>query len=244
MGFFGSSKKPSTSNTTSNQQSTNSSATMFSTIETLQKRQMLLEKKIELELGQAKDKLSKNDQRGAKMCLRRKKTYEEQLELIYNQQAKLEMMQMKIESASLDVEVFTAQKAGASQIQRIYGGLSAEQIDQQIDQVRETMDNARDISDALAQPLGDEIDDADLDAELEELQQEELDKEATKVKSAQKAQTKQKAKSREDLQLEKELAALKAPTGKGKAPVQAAAEEEEEEDDEDAELRKLQAELA
>jgi charged multivesicular body protein 4 len=203
---------------------------------TMDKRIELLEKKIEAETALAKQKVSKGDRNGAKMCLMRKKTYEEQLNKLLVQRTNLEHLQMTHEQAIIDMEAFQAQQAAAAQLRKVYNGMSAEQVDAELDHVRDAVDDARVISDALAQPLGDVVDEGELEAELGELEQQDLDEKMLAAKAAAKTKTKTKAKAaREEDDLEKELDALQAPS-KGRP--------EEQELDEEAELAKLQAELA
>ncbi len=52
---------------------------------------------------------------------------------------------------------------------------SIDTVDNTMDQIREQMDIATEISDAIAQPLGDPIDEDELEAELAELEAENLD---------------------------------------------------------------------
>eukprot|EP00818_Percolomonas_sp_WS_P010985 CAMPEP_0117454078 /NCGR_PEP_ID=MMETSP0759-20121206/10600_1 /TAXON_ID=63605 /ORGANISM="Percolomonas cosmopolitus, Strain WS" /LENGTH=135 /DNA_ID=CAMNT_0005247223 /DNA_START=380 /DNA_END=787 /DNA_ORIENTATION=- len=70
-----------------------------------------------------------------------------------------EEMIAKFEEAALNVEVFQAQKSGAKNLKKAYGGIKPEDIDEQIADIQETMADAEDISNALAQPLGMEDDD-------------------------------------------------------------------------------------
>jgi len=49
------------------------------TVETLEKRQTFLDKKIEQQVAEARAKMAKKDKRGALYCLKRKKMYEAEI---------------------------------------------------------------------------------------------------------------------------------------------------------------------
>eukprot|EP01001_Neometanema_parovale_P009330 NODE_5573_length_931_cov_96.815594_g5350_i0.p1 GENE.NODE_5573_length_931_cov_96.815594_g5350_i0~~NODE_5573_length_931_cov_96.815594_g5350_i0.p1 ORF type:complete len:227 (+),score=78.02 NODE_5573_length_931_cov_96.815594_g5350_i0:56-736(+) len=147
-------------------------------LETIEKREAVLEKKIEQELAKAREASKKGKKNEALTHLKRKKTYEEQCQKLQAQRTNIEMMQMKLEEAAMNVEALKAQKEGAKALKNAYGKTDASKIDADMDEVRDTMDMANEISDAVAQPLGqDMLDEDDLEAELAELEQEELDKE-------------------------------------------------------------------
>jgi charged multivesicular body protein 4 len=144
------------------------------TIEMLTKREEFLEKKIEKELQIAKQNASKN-KRVAIMALKRKKAYEAQVQKLSGARMTIESQLMAIEGATVNLETINAMREGAAALQGIHGSMSIDTVDNTMDQIREQMDIATEISDAIAQPLGDPIDEDELEAELAELEAENLD---------------------------------------------------------------------
>eukprot|EP01084_Bolivina_argentea_P228920 386519_1 len=66
-------------------------------------------------------------------------------------------------------EVLDAQRRAANDLQRMNRNMNAEQVEDDMEALREAMDEARDASDALTQPLDADVADEDeLLAELEE----------------------------------------------------------------------------
>ncbi|CAJ0761100.1 17302_t:CDS:2, partial [Entrophospora sp. SA101] len=97
----------------------------------------------------------------ALMALKRKKQYESQIEKISGTRMTMETQMMAIESASVNLETIKAM----------------EKVDDTMDSIREQMDLADEISNAISAPMlgADLIDDDELTAELDELEQEVLD---------------------------------------------------------------------
>jgi charged multivesicular body protein 4 len=93
-------------------------------------------------------------------ALKRKKQYEAQIDKISGARMTIETQMMAIESANINLETMNAMKAGAQAIKQIHGSMSIEQVDKTMDDIRDQMDLANEISDAIAQPLsfGAEID--------------------------------------------------------------------------------------
>jgi charged multivesicular body protein 4 len=142
------------------------------TIEMLTKREEFLEKKIEKELQIAKQNASKNKRVAT---LKRKKAYEAQVQKLSGARMTIESQLMAIEGATVNLETINAMREGAAALQGIHGSMSIDTVDNTMDQIREQMDIATEISDAIAQPLGDPIDEDELEAELAELEAENLD---------------------------------------------------------------------
>eukprot|EP00033_Pygsuia_biforma_P000769 GCRY01000897.1.p1 GENE.GCRY01000897.1~~GCRY01000897.1.p1 ORF type:complete len:214 (-),score=54.84 GCRY01000897.1:422-1063(-) len=145
------------------------------TLETLEKRERYIEKKIDVEVKTAKSKAQK-DKRGALMALRRKKQYEQQRDKIGAAKINLERQLMAIEDASINKQTLDAMKVGATTLKTMHGEMSIEQVDNIVDDIQSEMDTAQMISEAISQPIGgDMLDEDDLLAELEDLEQESVD---------------------------------------------------------------------
>ncbi|KAJ3253738.1 ESCRT-III subunit protein snf7 [Borealophlyctis nickersoniae] len=111
------------------------------------------------------------------MALKRKKAYEEQISRIMGSRMTLEQQVMAIENANVNLETMNAMRAGAEAMKHIHGNLDINKVDATMDDIREQMDLANEISDAISQPVnfGVEFDEDELTEELELLEQEEMD---------------------------------------------------------------------
>ncbi|KAI9101274.1 Snf7 family [Phlyctochytrium arcticum] len=145
-------------------------------LEMLEKREKYLQTKIDNELKIAKANVSKN-KRAALMALKRKKAYEDQISKIMGSRMTLEQQVMAIENANVNLETMNAMKAGADAMKQIHGHLDINKVDGTMDDIREQMDLANEISEAISQPVnfGVEFDEEELNEELELLEQEDLD---------------------------------------------------------------------
>ncbi|KNC96164.1 ESCRT-III subunit protein SNF7 [Spizellomyces punctatus DAOM BR117] len=145
-------------------------------LEMLEKREKYLQTKIDNELKIAKANVSKN-KRVALTALKRKKAYEDQISKIMGSRMTLEQQVMAIENANVNLETMNAMKAGADAMKQIHGHLDINKVDATMDDIREQMDLANEISEAISQPVnfGVEFDEEELNEELELLEQEDLD---------------------------------------------------------------------
>jgi len=142
----------------------------------LEKRQSFLETKADNEYKIAKLNATKN-KRVALMALKRKKAYDQQVEKISGAYMTIETQVMAIESANVNLEAMVAMKSGAEAMKQIHGHMDINKVDQTMDEIRDQIDIATDISDAISKPVGfgEDLDEDELRQELEELEQQELD---------------------------------------------------------------------
>jgi len=152
------------------------------TEEMLTKKQEFLEKKIELEVDTAKKNASKN-KRAAIQALKRKKRYEKQLQQIDGTLSTIEMQREALEGANTNTAVLSNMKTAADALKAAHKNMDVDQVHDMMDDIAEQQDVAREISDAISNPVafGQDIDEDELERELEELEQEELDKDLLKV---------------------------------------------------------------
>ncbi|CAG8652174.1 5144_t:CDS:2 [Paraglomus brasilianum] len=145
------------------------------TLSMLEKREAFLQNKIDSELKTAKLNAGTN-KRAALMALKRKKQYMNQIEKISGSRLQIDTQVMAIENANVSLETVRAMQVGAEAMKSIYGSMDINTVDDTMESIREQMDLAEDISNAISVPLGvDFLDDDELAAELEELEQEALD---------------------------------------------------------------------
>jgi len=192
-----------------------------STLEMLSKREKHLQNQMDEQDTIARKHVNSNKSL-AKAALRRKKAFEHQLEQTSAQMMTVEREIGSIESANINKETLDAMRNASKAIQNIHGGLTVDQVDQTMEDLREQHAVGEEIAEALtqgAQTSG--VDEDELDEELAELQQEALDERMLKTGSVP---------VHDQIQRMPNAPTKNTPTA--------------EEDDEEAELRKLQAEMA
>jgi len=151
-------------------------AKLNETLDMLEKREQFLQKKCEQQTAEAKKFMAAKNKRAALMCLKRKKTYEIQIEKISGAMMTIEQQKMALEGANVSLEAMNAMKIGAASMKSIHSELNIDKVDDTMDEIREQMDIANEINDAISTPLGgDVMDEDELLAELEELESESLD---------------------------------------------------------------------
>lgn len=112
--------------------------------------------------------------------------YEGQVEKIMGSRMTIEQQVMAIENANVNLETMNAMRSGADAMKAIHGNLliislinfrNIDKVDETMDDIREQMDLANEISEAISQPVnfGVEFDEDELTLELEALEQEEVD---------------------------------------------------------------------
>ena len=151
--------------------------------------QMLHKKRSHLELQIAdQDALARKhistNKALAKNALKRKKGYETNLMKIENQIDTLETQLTSIEGANLNLETMKAMKQGAQAMKQIHGEYDVDKVETTMDDIREQVELADEISDAVSRPVGTEyVDEDELDEELAMLQEEEQQEKKQKVVS-------------------------------------------------------------
>ena len=89
---------------------------------------------------------------------------------------------MSLEGSATNMEVFGAMRTGAKTMGQMRGAMDVDKVDDLIDDIREEMDTATHISDAISAPLdGGLTSDDDLLAELDALVEEETESKLTDV---------------------------------------------------------------
>lgn len=118
---------------------------------------------------------------GAMFALKRKKLYEAELDKIQNVKMTLETQVMNLESATQNADTFMAMKQGTNAMKDIRTGVGIDKVDDMMDEIKEEMDMANEISNAIAQPVDPYLhDDDELLRELEELEQGDVEAELLK----------------------------------------------------------------
>jgi len=147
----------------------------------LMKKQDFLEKKITEEVTTAR-KNAKTNKRAALQALKRKKRYDNQLQQIDGTLSTIEMQREALEGANTNTAVLTTMNDAAKALKRANNELDVDKVHDMMDDIAEQQDVAKEISDAISNPVafGQEFDEDELEAELdmlgEELELEEQEK--------------------------------------------------------------------
>lgn len=178
--FFG--KKQTQENTTVSARSTitpsdpqNTIVKLRESIATQEKREEHLQKKIEQVVADAKKKMAKGDKKGALFAMKRKKMFEAEFDKIQNVKMTLETQVINLESAAQNAETFKAMEQGSKTMKKIRTEVGIEKVDEVMDEIKEEMELAQEINEAIAQPVDTLVDEDELLAELNELEQADLE---------------------------------------------------------------------
>ena len=136
---------------------------------TLEKREDHINKKIEVALDEAKQKMTKNDKNGALFALKRKKMFEAEVAKLQGARITLEAQILALESATVNIQTFQAMKGSANTMKDLRGTIEADTVDEIMDDIQEEKDIHDAISDAISRPGRDMFNDEELLNELAEL---------------------------------------------------------------------------
>eukprot|EP01012_Entosiphon_sulcatum_P006248 TRINITY_DN1293_c0_g1_i1.p1 TRINITY_DN1293_c0_g1~~TRINITY_DN1293_c0_g1_i1.p1 ORF type:complete len:233 (-),score=64.32 TRINITY_DN1293_c0_g1_i1:156-854(-) len=134
--------------------------------EVVEKREAVLQRRIEEQERLAREALGKKKKEEALRCLKRKKLFEAELAKLRAQQDNLAQIQMAYEQAQMNAETFEAQRQAAEALKR----LKLKDADKVMDDARDAMQQVDDVADALSQPVGQPLDEDELEAEFRQLQ--------------------------------------------------------------------------
>ncbi|EAU84744.1 vacuolar-sorting protein SNF7 [Coprinopsis cinerea okayama7 len=144
-------------------------------LQMIEKKEEYLQKKIEEEMKKARANAVSN-KAVATAALKRKKMHETELDRLAGTRLQLEMQVNTLESANLNAETMAAMKTAASALKSIHGDMTLDKVDATMNAVQEQAELAREIGEAISNPVGSamDLDEDELKAELEELEEEEL----------------------------------------------------------------------
>jgi len=190
-------------------------------LEMLRKREAHTEKQIAEQDALARKHVAGNNKTAAKTALKRKKQLEQNLVTTQAHIDTLEQQMYTVENANINIETVRAMKEASDTLRVMHKKMGVDKVDATMDEIRETMQDAEDVSVAITSAnIGaqDPLQDEELERELEELEQEKLD--------------------------EQMLGAPAAPVTATPGMVKPVAQKAQVIDEEEEELRKLQAEMA
>ncbi|CAN6564490.1 hypothetical protein ACFX13_027068 [Malus domestica] len=147
------------------------------TLEMLEKKEKVLQKKAAGEVDRAKDFTRAKNKRAAIQCLKRKRLYEQQIEQLGNFQLRIHDQMIMLEGAKATTETVDALRTGAAAMKAMQKATNIDDVDKTMDEINEQTENMKQIQEALSTPIGAvaDFDEDELEAELEELEGAELE---------------------------------------------------------------------
>lgn len=184
-------------------------ARLRESLETLDKREEFLEKKIQQQLAEAKRYNAAGNKRMAVAALKRKKMLVDQQQKIAGAREKIELQMNAIEGAKMNMEIIDTLQTGAKTMSEMHRGMTAEKVDKVMDDINDQMAVSQEISDALGQTIGEPVDEDELLEELDELEEEDITDQVADLPAPGKAKAKPaRAKTEEDDLAELEAALM------------------------------------
>ncbi|KAM7216300.1 putative vacuolar-sorting protein snf7 protein [Rhypophila decipiens] len=192
-----------------------------SQLDMLQKREKHLQNQIDEQDAIARKNVATN-KNAAKAALKRKKQNEHSLEQTLGQIGTLEAQINAIESANINRETLLAMERAGEAMKQIHGKLTPEKVDDTMQKLQDQIALSEEIVTSMnSVQVGNAVDEDELEDELEQLQQEQLDEQMLKTGT---------------VPVSDQIQRMPAVANGERKAI--------EEDDEEAELRKLQAEMA
>lgn len=141
------------------------------TIQNMQKRQDVLEKKMKVETKKALEYKKKGNQKGALLCLKKKKMYEKEVDKITASIFNLEQQAATLESSQTTADIINTQKEFKNAMQKIQKQVNVDDVADLQDDIAEQMAIQEEVGEILGQSTA--LDDEDeLEDELNELMME------------------------------------------------------------------------
>merc|ERR1712061_395024 len=120
--------------------------------EMLEKKQQFLEKKVETEMATAR-KNAKTNKRVALGALKRKKRYEKQLQQIDGTLTTIEQQREALEGANTNTAVLQTMASAAKAMKSAHSDMDVDQVHDMMDDIAEQQDVAKEIAEAIANPV-------------------------------------------------------------------------------------------
>eukprot|EP00775_Hariotina_reticulata_P002877 gene2877-3167_t len=145
--------------------------------EQLEKKKLLLEKRIADEMEKAREFTRQKKKSQALMCLKKKKMFEQQLERMDALISRVLEQRNMLEEQQTTIGVLGAMQDAAKAQKKTMQEMKIENIDTTLEEIQEVGEQMRVINEAISQPVGgfQDIEMDDLEAELADLEAEELD---------------------------------------------------------------------
>merc|ERR1711881_525795 len=118
--------------------------------------------------------MGKTNKRMALNALKKKKRYEKQLQQIDGTLTTIEQQREALEGANTNTAVLQTMSSAAKALKHAHADMDVDKVHDMMDDIAEQQDVAKEISEAISNPVafGQEFDDDELEAELNELEEE------------------------------------------------------------------------
>ncbi|KAI9885956.1 MAG: ESCRT-III subunit protein snf7 [Watsoniomyces obsoletus] len=144
-------------------------------LDMLQKREQHLQNQMAEQDAIARRNINSN-KNAARAALKRKKQYEHTYDQTTAQISTIEQQIYSIEAANINQETLKAMQKAGTAMKQIHGGLTIDKVDETMEQLREQHVLAEEIAGAITNaPITEAVDQDELDEELKQLEQEALD---------------------------------------------------------------------
>ncbi|SBS96693.1 vacuolar-sorting protein SNF7, putative, partial [Plasmodium malariae] len=144
-------------------------------IDALEKKQVQVEKKIKQLEIEAKLKVEQNQMNNAKILLKRKKLYEQEIENILNNKLTLEDNMINLENMHLHKIAVNALSYAANTHKKFNNEINTQKVEKIIDTIQENKDIQEEINQVLSFNLLNNVDDDEIDKELNLLKEQSLE---------------------------------------------------------------------
>ncbi|CRG97062.1 vacuolar-sorting protein SNF7, putative [Plasmodium gallinaceum] len=144
-------------------------------IDALEKKQVQVEKKIKQMEIEAKQKVDQNQMNNAKILLKRKKLYEQELENILNNRLTLEDNMINLENMHLHKIAVNALSYSANTHKKFNNEINTQKVEKIIDIIQENKDIQEEVNQALNFNLINNVDDDEIDKELNLLKEQSME---------------------------------------------------------------------
>ncbi|CAK9257222.1 unnamed protein product [Sphagnum jensenii] len=128
-------------------------ASCVQTLEMLEKKEKVLQRKIATEIEKARDFTRAKNKRAAIQCLKRKKLYEVQVEQLGNFQLRIHDQMIMLEGAKATTETVDALRSGAAAMKAIHKATNIDDVDKTMDEINEQTENMKQIRRHCPPPL-------------------------------------------------------------------------------------------
>lgn len=159
-------KKPQPPSQLSTSQPTQTIQSLKQTMVTLDKRENYLEKQIKEFKQEAKKSVTEHNKKKAMFYLKKAKTREKLLDILYGTKNNLESQITALETSVSNLDIMKSMKDGKKVMDVISKTLKTDDIDDFMGELSDTIANTDEISDIMSRPIGVTYDDEELLKEL------------------------------------------------------------------------------
>lgn len=150
-------------------------------IEALEKKQVQVEKKIKQMEIEAKKKVEEKQMNNAKLLLKRKKLYEQELQNILNNRLTLEDNLINLENMQLHKIAVNALSFSAITHKKMNTEINSQRVEKILDTIHENKEMQEEVNQALNFNLVNAVDDDEIDRELELIKQTNLEEKIKEI---------------------------------------------------------------